>query len=32
MKAYLIIMDVLKISGLGYNYAAILKFEKNGHF
>ena len=32
MKVYFTILDVLKISSLGYNYAAIRKLEKNGHF
>ena len=32
MKVNITILDVFKISSLGYNYEAILKFENNGHF
>ena len=32
MEVYFTILDVFKISSLGYNYAAIWKFKKNGHF
>ena len=32
VKIYFTILDVFKISSLGYNYAAISKLEKNEHF
>ena len=32
IKVYFAILGVFKISNLGYNYATILKLEKNWHF
>ena len=32
VKVYFTILDVFKLSSLGYNYEAIWKFEKNEHF
>ena len=32
VKVFFTILDVFKIISLGYNYAAILKFEKNEPF
>ena len=32
MKLYFAKLDVFKISSLTYNYVAIWKFKKNGHF